>query len=152
MISILILAIKVKNGLTETEDGVESDWKFANMKFTQSEVETALTLKHTKVQGDRSLFDPKTLSKFPEISAWLENPQGEYASKFASMSVKQFNDYKANIEARTAGKLKKLGKQKQTRRQIDSDDDESGEEVVVRHKKRKNKTLTRHSDDLDSDE
>ena len=51
-------------------------------------------MKHTRVQDDRSLFDPKTLNKYPKISAWLDDPEGKYASKFSNMSVKEFKDYK----------------------------------------------------------
>ena len=81
-------------------NGHDEPWKFANMKFTQAQVEQALELKHTKAQEDRNLFHPDTLHKYPKIAAWLDDPDGKYADRFGDMTVKAFIAYKDNIDSR----------------------------------------------------
>jgi hypothetical protein len=94
-------------------------------------------MKHTRVQDDRSLFDPKTLNKYPKISAWLDDPEGKYASKFSNMSVKEFRDYKMRNKDSGDGKG---GKAKKVRI-VD-------EEIRPR---KKGKARMVDSDDLDTD-
>ncbi|KIM75467.1 hypothetical protein PILCRDRAFT_92060 [Piloderma croceum F 1598] len=78
---------------------------FVNIKFTLSQVEAALKMKHTRVQDDRSLFDPKTLNKYPKISAWLDDPEGKYASSKAK-KVRIVDDVSGDEEIRPRKKGK----------------------------------------------
>jgi hypothetical protein len=99
-------------------------------------------MKHTRVQDDRSLFDPKTLHKYPKISAWLDHPEGKYASKFSNLSVKEFKEYKIRNKDSGDGKG---GKTKNVR----IDDDVSGDEENRPRKKGKARMVD--SDNLDTD-
>ena len=99
-------------------------------------------MKHTRVQDDRSLFDPKTLNKYPKIFAWLDDPKGKYASKFSNMSVKEFEDYGMwNKDAGNGkgGKAKKVW----------IVDDVSGDEEI--HPRKKGKARMVDLDNLDTD-
>lgn len=134
-------------------NGHDEPWKFANMKFTQAQVEQALELKHTKAQEDRNLFHPDTLHRYPKIAAWLDDPDGEYADRFSDMTVKAFIAYKNNIDSRTTAKLKnsaKVSKKKGRGSDDKNDTDDSDEEEErVRLKKRKGKARAINSNDLD---
>ena len=99
-------------------------------------------MKHTRVQDDRSLFDPKTLNKYPKISGWLDDPEGKYASKFSNMSVKEFKDYKMRNKDSGDGKGGKAKK-------VQIVDDVSGDGEIRPRKKGKARMVD--SDDLDSD-
>jgi hypothetical protein len=99
-------------------------------------------MKHTRVQDDRSLFDPKTLNKYPKISAWLDDPEGKYASKFSNMSVKEFKDYKMRNKDSGDGQGSKAKK-------VRIVDDVSGDEEIRPRKKGKARMVD--SDNLDTD-
>jgi hypothetical protein len=99
-------------------------------------------MKHTRVQDDRSLFDPKTLHKYPKISAWLDDPEGKYASKFANMSIKEFKDYKIRNKDSGDGKGVKTKK-------VRIVNDDSGDEEI--HPRKKGKARMVDSDNLDTD-
>jgi len=99
-------------------------------------------MKHTRVQDDRSLFDPKTLNKYPKISAWLDDPEGKYASKFSNMSVKEFKDYKMRNKDSGNGQGSKAKK-------VRIVDDVSGDEEICPRKKGKARMVD--SDNLDTD-
>jgi hypothetical protein len=143
--------------MTENEDASEVDWKFTNMKFTQTEVENALSLKHTKVQGDHALFDPTTLEHYLDIAVWLKNPKGEHGETFRSMTIRQFTDYKAGIDAHISGKLKTVLRQRQGSKgkKRDAREGASSEGELLRARRKKHKGKERQSsflsDDIDSD-
>jgi hypothetical protein len=139
----------VKSSCISTEiDGVDQPWKFSNMKFTQSQVEQALELKHTKAQEDRNLFHPDKLYKYPKIAAWLDDPNGEYAEKFVDMSLKAFIAYKASCDNRS-DQLKKMAKVTKKKARVAESEDESEDEHVREKKKKKGKSHPVDSDDLD---
>lgn len=113
-------SLLVDNEATSVEgEEMWKDSKWTGLEFTQSEVETTLSMKHTMAQGDRVLFEPNLLNKarYKKIAKWLENPHGKYQAKFGGMSQDEFRGYKERIERRWDEKLKATRKAKAIARQ-----------------------------------
>lgn len=125
------------------------------MRFTATQVELVLKIKHGVAQSDRNHFDPKTLLRYPKIADWLKDPKdSQYSEKFNNMTASQFDVYKAR---KSGGKVKALlsresGPSKKKLRAVEDDDSE--EEVQPASKKWKGKQKAKgkmDSSDLDSD-
>ncbi|KZP16443.1 hypothetical protein FIBSPDRAFT_895028 [Athelia psychrophila] len=151
---------KIPEDITATkvdEDGKEYEipHPWTGLRFTATQVELVLKIKHGVAQSDRNHFDPKTLLRYPKIADWLKDPKdSQYSEKFNNMTASQFDVYKAR---KSGGKVKALlsresGPSKKKLRTVDDDDSE--EEVQPASKKWKGKQKAKgkmDSSDLDSD-
>ena len=83
---------------------------FPGFKFTQEHVAKALRYGPTTLTEDRKLFKPDSLHLFPEVSDWLDDPNGKYDLKFGSMTLKVLRQYLDETRARSENNQMKKGK------------------------------------------
>ncbi|KAF7975095.1 hypothetical protein HWV62_10501 [Athelia sp. TMB] len=119
---------------------------FAGLKFTVTQVELALNIKHGVAQSDRKHFDSKTVKKFDKIAGWLKDPYtSEHSKMFDSMTAAQFKEYK---EKRSDSvKVKGVLNSKKKARTLDDQ-----EEELIRMKTKKGNAKRVASEELDDSE
>lgn len=116
----------------------------------------AMNLNNNKIQTDRELFDPNTLSNYPDISEWMTDPEGAHAERFANMSIKAFKEYKRNADEMRKGKGKgkvSEGKGKESvgkKRAVRYEDDDNEDDDNGKHRPKKTKSK-RKAGGYDSD-
>ncbi|KAI1782083.1 hypothetical protein LXA43DRAFT_1187918 [Ganoderma leucocontextum] len=66
---------------------------FAGWSFIKEDVLAALQLGHSQAAGDALLFKAEVMRKLPTLQAWYDEPDGDEASKFSTMTIPAFKQW-----------------------------------------------------------
>ncbi|KAI1784901.1 hypothetical protein LXA43DRAFT_1119739 [Ganoderma leucocontextum] len=89
-----------------------------------------LILGHSQAAGDALLFKPEVMRKLPTLQAWYDEPDGDEASKFSTMTIPAFKQWqkeelkKGDRKSRKGKEKEKAGKKRA--RSVSSDSDRKG--------------------------
>ncbi|KAL7277985.1 hypothetical protein ACG7TL_007938 [Trametes sanguinea] len=129
---------KSKGGYQIPEADYDDAGVFAGRHFVKEDILRALRLGHSQANSDASLFRRQDLDRLPELDEWYKDPEGPHAKRFAHMTIKEFEAYKAHG----------LEKKEKARKYEQASDGEAAR--PVKKMKKAKKVYDYDSDDLDS--